>query len=93
MEEAAPVTLRAVLIETEEGVAVFCPARPGCASQGATEAEALDAIREAAALWLDAGGTPAPDGGRAAETDVLREAADDGLKATVREVETAAVAA
>ncbi len=36
--------------ETEEGVSVWCPDLPGCASQGATEEEAreniLDAIRE-----------------------------------------------
>ena len=87
------MTYRVVLIESEEGFAVFCPALPGCASQGATEAEALDAIRDAAALLLDCGGTPAPDGGRAAEAELLREVADDGLTATVREVDTATVAA
>ena len=86
------MTLRAVLIETVEGVAVFSPALPGCVSQGATVAEALDAIRDAAALWLDAGGTPAPDGRRGAEAELLREAALDGFKATVHEVETATVA-
>ena len=87
------MTLRVVLIGTEESVAAFCPALPGCASQGTTERDALDAIREAAALWLDAGGTPAPDGGRGAEAEFLREAADDGLRAPVREVETAVAVA
>ena len=87
------MTYRVVLIESEEGFAVFWPALPGCVSQGATEAEALDAIRDAAALLLDCGGTLAPDGGRAAEAELLREAALDGLKATVREVETAVAVA
>ena len=36
-----------VLIESEEGFAVGCPALPGCWSQGATRDEALQAIREA----------------------------------------------
>jgi predicted RNase H-like HicB family nuclease len=38
---------RVVLIESEEGFAVGCPAIPGCWSQGATRAEALDNIRDA----------------------------------------------
>ena len=87
------MTYRVVLIETEEGIAVFCPALLGCVSQGATEAEALENIRDAVALMLDSDGTPAPDSGRAAEAELLREAANDGLKANVREVETAAVTA
>jgi len=41
---------KVALIRSEEGVSVSVPALPGCASQGATEAEALanieDAIRE-----------------------------------------------
>ena len=42
-----------VLIETEEGFAVSCPALPGCHSQGATREEARANIREAIALWLE----------------------------------------
>ena len=42
-----------VLVETDEGLAVSCPALPGCHSQGATKEEALANIREAIALWLE----------------------------------------
>lgn len=86
------MTHRAVLIESEEGFAAFCPALPGCVSQGATEAEALDNLREAATLWLDSGGTPAPDGGQGEEAELLREAAGDGLKTNVRAVGMAVAA-
>lgn len=41
------------LIETDEGWAVSCLDLPGCHSQGATESEAMDNIREAIALWLE----------------------------------------
>ena len=58
-----PVTL----IETEEGIAVSCPALPGCHSQGATREEALANIREAIALWLEV-----------AEEDTARELAAEG---------------
>ncbi len=52
-----------VMIGSEEGFAVSCPALPGCHSQGATHEEALANIREAIQLWLevaevDAGVTP-----------------------------------
>lgn len=35
------------LYESEEGYSVFCPSLSGCWSQGATEQEALDNIRDA----------------------------------------------
>ena len=38
---------RVVLIESEEGFAVSCPALPGCWSQGRTEEEALENIEDA----------------------------------------------
>ena len=41
-----------VLVESEEGWAVFCPALRGCISQGYTEAEALENIQEAMTGWL-----------------------------------------
>ena len=42
-----------ILIPSDEGFAVGCPALPGCWSQGNTEAEALVNIREAIQLWLE----------------------------------------
>jgi predicted RNase H-like HicB family nuclease len=58
-----------VMVESEEGFAVSCPALPGCHSQGATHDEALANIREAIRLWLevaeeDAGREAAAEGGR-----------------------------
>ena len=38
---------RVVFKPTEEGYSVSCPGLPGCWSQGATEAEAIDNIRDA----------------------------------------------
>ncbi len=43
---------RVVLIETEEGVSVSCPALKGCHSQGKTREEALENIRDAIREWL-----------------------------------------
>jgi len=39
--------------KTEEGVAVWCPDLPGCASQGVTEEEALENIKEAIHDYLE----------------------------------------
>jgi predicted RNase H-like HicB family nuclease len=47
---------RVVLIQSDEGFAVSCPALKGCHSQGATREEALENIREAIREWLDAEG-------------------------------------
>jgi predicted RNase H-like HicB family nuclease len=41
------------LIRTEEGYSVSCPGLPGCWSQGATEEEALENIREALREYLE----------------------------------------
>ena len=38
--------------KTEEGYAVWCPGLPGCWSQGETEEEALDNIRDAIESYL-----------------------------------------
>jgi predicted RNase H-like HicB family nuclease len=54
------MTYQVVLIHSDEGYAVSCPALPGCHSQGATEAEALDNIRHAIREWL-AAQVEAPD--------------------------------
>ena len=40
------------LLHTDEGFSVWVPGLPGCASQGKTEAEALDNIREAIDEYL-----------------------------------------
>ena len=47
-------TYPVVLIKSEEGYAIGCPALPGCWSQGATETEALQNIREAIQDYLAA---------------------------------------
>ncbi len=52
-----------ILIKSDEGFAVGCPALPGCWSQGKTEKDALTNIREAIQLWLEV-----------AEEDARREA-------------------
>ena len=43
-----------ILIESEEGFAVSCPALKGCHSQGKTHEEALANIKDAICDWLDA---------------------------------------
>jgi predicted RNase H-like HicB family nuclease len=47
------VTYRVVLQASEEGFAVSCPGLPGCWSQGATEEEALQNIRDAIREYLE----------------------------------------
>ena len=48
-----------VLQQSDEGYSVSCPSLPGCWSQGATEAEALEnicsAIEEYLSVMLDLG--------------------------------------
>jgi predicted RNase H-like HicB family nuclease len=44
---------KVVLQHSEEGYSVSCPALPGCWSQGATEEEALDNIKEAIHEYLE----------------------------------------
>jgi predicted RNase H-like HicB family nuclease len=45
---------KVVLHESEEGFSVSCPGLPGCWSQGATEAEALENIEDAIREYLAA---------------------------------------
>lgn len=48
------MVFKVVLEPGEDGwIVAECPALPGCVSQGRTEAEALDNIREAIELWLE----------------------------------------
>ena len=42
---------RVVLRPTDEGYSISCPGLPGCWSEGATEAEAIDNIRDAIAEY------------------------------------------
>jgi predicted RNase H-like HicB family nuclease len=46
-------TYRVVLIPSEESYAVSCPGLPGCWSQGATDQEALENIRDAIREYLE----------------------------------------
>jgi predicted RNase H-like HicB family nuclease len=64
---------KVLLIESDEGYAVNCPALPGCWSQGRTREEALANIREAIRLWLEV-----------ADEDAMREA--QGQHAEAEEV-------
>jgi predicted RNase H-like HicB family nuclease len=48
------MNFRVVLIESEEGFSVSCPALKGCHSQARTKEEALENIRDAIREWLDA---------------------------------------
>ena len=50
---AQVLTYEVRLFPSEEGVAVCCPALPGCWSQGADEAEALANIKDAIREYLD----------------------------------------
>jgi predicted RNase H-like HicB family nuclease len=43
-----------VLNKTDEGYSVSCPGLPGCWSQGTTEAEAIDNIKDAIQEYLAA---------------------------------------
>jgi predicted RNase H-like HicB family nuclease len=46
------VKYRVKLERTDEGYAVSCPGLPGCWSQGATEEEALENIKDAIETYL-----------------------------------------
>ncbi len=44
---------KVVLQKSDEGYSVSCPVLPGCWSQGETEVEALDNIRDAIEEYLE----------------------------------------
>jgi len=44
---------RVVLQQSEEGYSVHCPGLPGCWSQGGTEEEAIENIKDAIREYLD----------------------------------------
>ncbi len=43
---------RVKIEQTDEGYAVWCPGLPGCWSQGSTEEEALENIKDAIETYL-----------------------------------------
>ena len=45
---------RVVMIQSDEGFAVRCPALKGCHSQGATQEQAMENIRIAIREWMEA---------------------------------------
>ncbi len=48
-----PMQYKVRLKKTDEGYAVWCPYLPGCCSQGDTEAEALENIKDAIKSYLE----------------------------------------
>src|SRR5207253_10310101 len=52
--EVTHLNYKVVIHESEEGFSVSCPGLPGCWSQGQTEAEALENIKDAIREYLAA---------------------------------------
>ena len=48
------MTYKIKMIESEEGIAIWCEDLPGCFSQGKTEEEAIENIKIAIAEYLEA---------------------------------------
>ena len=65
-----------VLIRSEEGYAVHCPALPPCWSQGSTREEALENIRDAIAEYLDYRGEQAAQ----RKAELVAEARQEGCR-------------
>ena len=64
------MTFRVALYQSEEGFAVNALSIPGCWSQGATEAEALENIADAIREMLDAD-LPPDEGAQTREIEVV----------------------
>jgi predicted RNase H-like HicB family nuclease len=47
------MTYKVVLTRTDEGYSINCPTLPGCWSDGKTEEEALENIKEAIQMYLE----------------------------------------
>ncbi len=62
-----------MLSKTDEGYAVWCPGLPGCWSQGATEEEALENIRDAIQQYLEVASRLHREGDEAREVEVSIE--------------------
>jgi predicted RNase H-like HicB family nuclease len=54
LENIMHMKYKVVLNKTEEGYSVHCPGLPGCWSQGDTEAEAIENIKDAVTEYLAA---------------------------------------
>lgn len=47
------MTYQVVITHTDEGYSINCPILPGCWSEGKTEVEALENIKEAIQMYLE----------------------------------------
>ncbi len=65
-----------VLLKTDEGYAITCPALPGCWSQGPTRDDALINIVDAINLYLECTLEQANE----RRDSLVREATEDGLQ-------------
>jgi predicted RNase H-like HicB family nuclease len=54
LENIMHMKYKVVLNKTDEGYSVHCPGLPGCWSQGDTEAEAIENIKDAVTEYLAA---------------------------------------
>lgn len=48
-----PMKYKVNLEKTEQGYAIWCPGLPGCWSQGKTEEEAIENIKDAIQTYLE----------------------------------------
>ena len=93
-----PNRFTVILEEEEEGFSVYCPALPGCVSQGDDRESALENITEAIELVLDVNSEPVhPEVSAASLANEIREILEgrkeDGLPfsgISIVEVEVAA---
>lgn len=60
------------LLKSDEGYSVWVPGLPGCASQGVTEEEALENIRDAIAEYLSVAEELVPSSAQRREVTVTR---------------------
>ena len=72
-----------VLIKSDEGYAVHCPALPACWSQGSTQAEALGNISSAISEYLDY----LSDETAARQERLMQESRQEGCQVELREVQ------
>ena len=74
-----------VLLKTEEGYAITCPALPACWSQGATREDALINIADAISLYLDC----LSEETEARKRRLIQEGKDEGLQVELHNVNIA----